>query len=104
MNAKDAIEQVDKFTPSKPKTMRAATHQLRSGCREDVTAWQYLKEAPIPVWVARAFHDLGDGDLTHRGGDKVRVGDWIITGIDSNAAFVLTDPEFVKCFVALPAA
>ena len=78
------------------------THQLRNGTHEDVTAWRYLKEASVPVWVFRAFNDLGGGHLTHRSGAKVKLGEWIVSVPGDKTAIILTDEEFNKCFVELP--
>jgi hypothetical protein len=81
------------------------THQLRTGLHEDVTAWRYLKDSPMPVWVFRAFHNLGGKDvLSHRNGTKVHPGEWIvaITYPNGLVAIILTDEEFNKCFVELP--
>jgi len=78
------------------------THQLRNGTHEDVTAWQFLKDSPRPVWVFRAFHDLGGGQhLTHRSGAKVKLTDWIVC-VSEGTCIVLTNEEFDKCFVELP--
>jgi hypothetical protein len=78
------------------------THQLRNGTHDDVTAWQFLKDSPRPVWVFRAFHDLGGGHhLTHRSGVKVKPTDWIVRTSEASC-IVLTDEEFNNCFVALP--
>ena len=66
----------------------------------DVTAWQYDRKAPVPLWVARRFHNLGDGRLTTvaPGGETVHVheGDWVVT--DGSMAVVLTDAEFTRIF------
>ncbi len=80
------------------------THQHRNGTHEDVTAWQFLKDNPMPVWVFRAFHDLGGGrkQLTHRSGVKVDLSDWIVMLPNELNCIVLTDEEFTKCFVELP--
>jgi hypothetical protein len=61
-----------------------------------VTAWRYLATAPIPIWVARNFHNVGDGKRTHRSGYAVPEGDWIIDM--GGMATVLTDAEFHKTF------
>ena len=29
-----------------------------------IEAWRFKKEVPIPIWVARKAHDLGDGNLS----------------------------------------
>ena len=78
------------------------THELRDpGPHETcgVRAWRYLKTNPIPLWVVRNFHDLGNARLTHRSGYSVPEGDWIIDlgGI----ATVLTDQEFNDTFIPL---
>ena len=66
----------------------------------DVTAWQYDRKAPVSVWVARRFHDLGDGRLTTvaPSGATVNVfeGDWVVT--DGSVAMVLTNAEFGRIF------
>ena len=78
------------------------THQLRNGTHDDVTAWQFLKDSPRPVWVFRAFHDLGSGQyLTHRSGVKVQLTEWIVR-LNEASCVVLTDEEFNLCFVELP--
>ena len=82
------------------------THQLKDFPHSDVTAWRYDRKAPIPMWVARRFHNLGDGRLTAlaRDGSTVQMheGDWVVT--DGNSAFVLTDAEFTGIFHGLPQA
>ena len=79
------------------------THQLRDHPHLDVTAWQYDRKSPVPVWVARRFHNLGDVGLTAvgRGGTVVHVdeGDWIVT--DGSVAIVLKSEEFSTIFHAL---
>jgi len=67
-----------------------------------VVAWHFLATSPIPIWVARNFHDLGDGNgkLTHVCGYSVNEGEWIVaTGIQ---AIILTDQEFTGLFKPLP--
>jgi hypothetical protein len=79
------------------------THQLRNGTHEDVTAWRFLKDAPMPVWVFRNFHDLGGGRicLHHRSGQRVYLGEWVVKLPEKEVAIVLKDAEFHKCFVEL---
>ena len=50
----------------------------------DVRVWRFQKNEPIPVWVIRNAHDLGDGNLsimTREGALKAYPGDWIIEGV-----------------------
>ena len=72
----------------------------------DVAAWRYDRKASVPVWVARRFHNLGDGRLTTvaLGGATVQVheGDWIVT--DGSMAAVLTHAEFSRIFHEVPQA
>ena len=85
-----------------PKKKMIPTHQLRSSDHTDVTAWRFLRDADVPGWVFRNFHDLGGSrhELTHRSGAKVQLGDWIVRG--EQTAFVLTDEEFNSVFMELP--
>lgn len=80
------------------------THQLKMAGHEDIIAWQYTKTGSIPAWVFRNFHRLGDQDvLTHRGGEKVRLTEWIVVDPEHpKIANVLTDEEFQNHFTALP--
>ncbi len=77
------------------------THRLQDQSSPSflVRAWNYRPTAPIPLWVARNFHDYGDGRKTHRSGYVVSEDDWIIDM--GGAATVLSDLEFQKLFVAL---
>ena len=79
--------------------MKKATHR---SIAEDylVAAWQYKKGSPRPVWIARDFHDLGDGHLSHHSGVKVNEGDWIVSDKHTIATTV-TDEEFHKLFKEL---
>lgn len=73
-----------------------------------VLAWQYGKQSPIPMWVARKFHDLGlngEGDgLTAIIGDEfieVSAGDWIVTDSYFEDVTVVRDEVFKKIFIPL---
>lgn len=51
-----------------------------------IEAWLFVEGKPhgIPTWVARAAHDLGDGNLsiqTLEGLMVAKPGDWIIQGV-----------------------
>ncbi len=81
-----------------PTSSFTHTHRLIER-DERVRAWRYLSTAPIPIWVARNFHDIGDGKRTHRTGYAVPEGDWIIDM--GGMATVLTDAEFHKTFQPL---
>jgi hypothetical protein len=82
-----------------------ATHQLKDWPHLDVTAWRFDRQASVPAWVFRNFHNLGDGDLTGPNGHKVKEGQWIVVDfLGPKVAFVLTDQEFNDCFKPLGAA
>jgi len=88
--------------PNKAQKCWLPTHKMNGGEELDVVrAWRYLKTSPVPLWVFRNFHDLGDGKLTHTtGAYAVTQGDWIVD-VGSSIATVLTDPEFTTHFTAL---
>jgi hypothetical protein len=79
-----------------PAAKRASPTHTNPETHARVTAWHYLSTSPIPIWVARNFHDIGNGKRTHRSGYAVPEGDWIIDL--GGSAIVLTDAEFQKCF------
>lgn len=97
MNVPEALDQMEAILQDmKP------THQLRTRDHTDVTAWQFLPTAGVPVWVMRNFHDLHGGwtELQHANGTIARHGDWIVAC--EGIAFVLHAEEFEKCFMPLP--
>lgn len=80
-----------------------ATHQLKIGTRQDATCWQYREGAYVPAWVFRNFHNLGEGKvLTHSSGEKVLLGQWIVTG--GKSLLILEDEDFQRLFRPLPEA
>ena len=69
-----------------------------------VTAWQFSRTAPIPVWVAKRFHQIDetgwhgiakDGSIV-----KAEPTNWAVV-IEDNI-IVLTDVEFTQNFRLLP--
>ena len=49
-----------------------------------IDVWHFERGVDIPVWVAQAAHDLGDGNLsiqTLEGLMVAKPGDWIIKGV-----------------------
>lgn len=58
---------------------------------QTVRAWKYVKDADVPIWVARKCHDLGDGKLTANtpsGPLAVDVGDYVVL-IDEETSSVV---------------
>lgn len=79
------------------------THQLKIGTRQDAICWQYRRDVPVPAWIFRNFHKLGIEDvLTHRSGEKVQIGQWIVTG--GKSLLILEDADFQRLFRPLPEA
>jgi len=81
------------------------THCATLGNKQDVTAWQFSHTAPIPVWVARKFHQVSDKkgwtaiDLYGKV-IEANEGDWVVAP-NVGTCFVLTDKEFNECFKPL---
>lgn len=99
--------------PSLPSVKnQAASHRFIDDPAIVVTAWQYQRTAPIPVWVARNFHRLHDGSaLTGLALDGQLIGcpeqHWIVrlesgSANGRHAVAVVLDPiEFPRCFIPL---
>jgi len=82
-----------------------ATHCATIGNKQDVTAWQFSRTAPIPVWVARKFHQIPEAEgwtAVDTNGKLVEAkeGDWVVAP-DVGTCFVLTNEEFNECFKPL---
>jgi len=82
------------------------THQLINR-EETVTAWQFDHAAPIPVWVARKFHRIGEefGISLSEGWQAIapngeiveaKPTDWAM--VIGNSIIVLNDSEFQMLF------
>lgn len=71
-----------------------------------IAAWQYDLTAPMPVWVARRWHQLGGrARLSCLTGGQIQVarpGDWIVC-LHGAVMVALTAVEFALNFEALPA-
>jgi len=82
------------------------THQLVTG-EYVATAWQFNHKAPIPIWVAKKFHRIHEGDSVWQGiGGKNELilanpTDWAVL-IEEKIIVVLTDNEFQKLFKPIP--
>ncbi len=80
------------------------THKSKmSGDPIKVTAWQFAKDKPIPVWVAREFHGVGSQRTAIAdGGQLVELNesDWAVS-IRDIIVIVLTNEEFTKLFEPL---
>jgi len=88
------------------------THAATVGNKQDVTAWQFSRTAPIPVWVAKIFHFIEDtfedehkevkwaGISTEGKVVEAKEGDWVVAP-DVGRCFVLTNAEFNECFKPL---
>jgi hypothetical protein len=71
--------------------------------RFEVTAWRYDPKAPMPIWVARKFHNLDSSDtltaLTQPGEIQVATpGDWLVT----DGAYVTALPEVLFNLAFVP--
>ncbi len=69
-------------------------------------AWQYIKGEPIPVWVARKAHLLGDGDkmTVNVLGNLIEAkhGDWfVMESTEPELVTVCSDEDFQKEFESL---
>lgn len=63
-----------------------------------VRAWQYVEDAPMPVWVFRNFHSITQGKLSggrRVGFIEVALTDWIIS-LENDGYAVMADEEFKK--------
>jgi hypothetical protein len=78
------------------------THQLKRNGQHDAVCWRYFKNSPIPVWIARNFHSIGDQGLTHRSGEVLKEGQWVVRDPEQPTCMILDDSEFQKLFVELP--
>ena len=87
------------------------THQWKADPAEPgVTAWQFGHGKPIPVWVARRFHDLGDAaGWTAIGADGCVMdadpGDWVVAVGDDTHGYtlvVLTEGTFALLYEPTP--
>lgn len=77
------------------------THRLKGSSEEKHKArcWQFVRSSGFPIWVARNFHDLGGGVLTHQTGQIVHEWDWIVN--TPGKFMVLTPAEFESSMEAI---
>ncbi len=81
--------------------MLRPTHQFKGKGQHDAICWRYSKTAAIPVWVARNFHNIGDEGLTHRSGEVLKEGQWVIRDTEKPACTILDDATFHRLFTEL---
>ena len=78
------------------------THQANFSNHFDITAWQFLPDKPVPVWVTKSFHMLGnpkvrEGISVQGKIIKLRHTEWAIY-IEGEGLLVLTDEQFKSNF------
>ena len=86
-------------------THKSIADSAEGGKPDEVTAWQFNSENPIPVWVARKFHKVG-GPGTWTGISvedrlvEAHPGDWAvaIAMAGGHLIIVLSDEEFNQGF------